>query len=377
MSSFLIEKSRDIVYNLTMGNIDYLTNVRRALHKIPELSECEFKTSEFIANELGRMKHKFRKYGTGVVCDVKGYDSSVTVALRCDIDALPITEKSDCPFKADSGNMHACGHDGHTAMLLCVAEMLTRRRPKTDVRLVFQFGEEGDGGAEKMLDMGALEGVDEIFAFHLCPELEIGKVASTDGAMFAGTAEFDVSFMGKSCHCANVSDGNDALKAAVTFYSKSAECNADRARNTVFHIGKLEGGTARNIVADSAKAYCTLRYFDRADLDAVMMRIENRLVETDNLFGTEHKVLVNAVYPPLVNNPASLAKVRKIADVLECEPRFTAEDFAFYLQKIPGCMLWLGCRDDKHTSPLHSDTFGFDETALLTGVEIYEKLIFG
>ena len=99
-------------------------------------------------------------------------------------------------------------------------------------------------------------------------------------------------------------------------------------------------------------------------------------METDNLFGTEHKVLVNAVYPPLVNNPASLAKVRKIADVLECEPRFTAEDFAFYLQKIPGCMLWLGCRDDKHTSPLHSDTFGFDETALLTGVEIYEKLIF-
>ena len=129
----MIEKSRDIVYNLTMGNIDYLTNVRRALHKIPELSEREFKTSEFIANELSRMKHKFRKYGTGVVCDVKGDDGSVTVALRCDIDALPITEKSDCPFKADSGNMHACGHDGHTAMLLCVAEMLTRRRPKTDV----------------------------------------------------------------------------------------------------------------------------------------------------------------------------------------------------------------------------------------------------
>ncbi len=373
----MIEKSRDIVYNLIMGNIDYLTNVRRALHKIPELSEREFKTSEFIANELSGMKHKFRKFGTGIVCDVKGADCSKTVALRCDIDALPIVEKTDCPFKADGGNMHACGHDGHTAMLLCVAKELCSRRPKTNVRLVFQFGEEGEGGAEKMLDMGALDGVDEIFAFHMCPELEIGKVASTDGAMFAGTAEFDVNFLGKSCHCANVSDGKDALKAAATFYMKAAGCNIDCKRNTVFHVGKLTGGTARNIVADSATAYCTLRYFDRADLDKLMMRIEACLVETDNLFGTEHKVTVNAVYPPLVNNPASLAKVKKITEVLECEPRFTAEDFAFYLQKIPGCILWLGCRDVRHTSPLHSDTFGFDESALVKGVEIYEKLIFG
>ena len=100
-------------------------------------------------------------------------------------------------------------------------------------------------------------------------------------------------------------------------------------------------------------------------------------METDNAFGTEHRVTVNAVYPPLVNNPASLAKVRALACVDSCEPKFTAEDFAFYLLKIPGCMMWLGCRDEKHTSPLHSDTFGFDESALYTGVEIYRKLIFG
>lgn len=354
-----------------------MVRMRRALHGMPELSEREYKTSDFIAAELKRMGHKFKRLGTGVVCDVKGADASRTVGLRCDIDALPIIERTDCPFKAKGENMHACGHDGHTAMLLCVADELTRRKPLTNVRLIFQFGEEGDGGAEKMIGMGAIDGVDEIYAFHMCPELPIGSVASCDGAMFAGTVEFDVTFTGKSCHCANASDGKDALRAAVHYCERSADCNADCANNTVFHIGKLTGGTARNIVAAEAKAYCTLRYFDADVREKLMMRLERILVEGDNLFGTDHRLTVNAVYPPLVNNPSALAEMRQTANVLPCAPRFTAEDFAFYLQKIPGCMLWLGCRDEQHASPLHSDTFGFDESALLPGVAIYEKLIFG
>ena len=373
----MIENSRDMVYNLIMENIDYLIAVRRALHQMPELSEKEYRTGDFIASELSSMGHKFRRLATGAVCDVKGADTSRTVALRADIDALPIVEKTDCDFRSQNGCMHACGHDGHTAMLLCIARELAERKPRCNVRLIFQFGEEGDGGAEKMMEMGAVDGVDEIFAFHMCPELEKGEVASADGAMFAGTVEFDVEFYGESCHCADVGSGRDALKAAAYFYGKAGDCNADRRNNTVFHIGKMEGGAARNIVANFAKAYCTLRYYDSADTDRLMMRLEEYLVKSDELFGTSHRLTVNAVYPPLVNNPASLNKVRAAVNVLPASPRFTAEDFAFYLQKIPGCMLWLGCKDGKYNSPLHSDTFGFDESALITGVEIYKKLVFG
>ncbi|MCI8413554.1 MAG: amidohydrolase [Clostridia bacterium] len=376
LSLVLIEKSNEMVYNLIMGNSDYLVKTRRELHRIPEPSEREYKTSDYIAAELKRMGHKFRRMGTGIVCDVKGERTDKTTALRCDIDALPITEKTDCPYKSENGYMHACGHDGHTAMLLCVANELAARRPRNNVRLIFQFGEEGDGGADKMIGMGAIDGVDEIYAFHMCPELEKGKIASTDGAMFAGTVEFDVAFTGKSCHCADVSQGNDALKSAVQFYFAAQECNADCKNNTVFHIGKLEGGSSRNVVAGDATAYCTFRYFDSADIDKIMMRLENVLTACDIEWGTEHRVTVHAVYPPLVNNPAALANVRALTNVETCAPRFTAEDFAFYLQKICGCMLWLGCKDQTYSSPLHSDTFGFDESALALGVELYEKLIF-
>ena len=365
-----------MVYNLIMGDFNYLVSVRRKLHRLAEPSDAEYKTSDFIANELSDMGHKFRRIHTGIVCDLKGADTKRTVALRCDIDALPIIEKSDCPFKAEGEYMHACGHDGHTAILLAVAKELSVRRPSVNVRLIFQFGEEGNGGAEKMIDGGAIDGVDEIYAVHMCPELEIGKVSSTDGAMFAGTIEFDVEFTGKSCHCADSSQGNDALKAAVYYCSKAFGCNSDCSSNTVYHTGKLVCGTARNIVAAQSVAECTLRYFDSATADKLMMRLESYLVESDNLFGTEHRLTVKAVYPPLINNPAALGKVKKIAEVRECEARFTAEDFAFYLQKIPGCMLWLGCKDSNYTSPLHSDTFGFDEKALETGVNVFEKLIF-
>ena len=359
-----------------MGDIGYLTKARQDLHKLAEPSECEHKTSDYIVSELKTWRHSFKRLHTGVVCNVKGKDASRTVAIRADMDALPIVEKGACAFRASGDCMHACGHDGHMAMALEMARQMQSKTPKYNTRIIFQFGEEGDGGADKMIGMGALDGVDEIFGFHMCPELPVGQVASTDGAMFAGTVEFDVTFGGKSCHCADASEGKDALKAAVRFCHDAQDCNADCRNNTVFHIGKLTGGTARNIVANNATAYCTLRYFDTAVMDKLMMRIEHILVAGDNAFGTEHTVTVNAVYPPLINNPASLAKVRRVCNVLPCAPRFTAEDFAFYLQKIPGCMLWLGCRDDMHTSPLHSDTFGFDERALLTGVDIYEKLLF-
>ena len=375
MCAVLIEKLPEMVYNFIMANLDYLTEMRRALHKLAEPSEQEARTSDFIFARLKEMGYKPRRIHTGVVCEAKGKRPH-TIALRADMDALPLVEKN-CPFKAEGGYMHACGHDGHMAMLLSAAKAAASVRPEHTVRFLFQFGEEGGhGGAEKMIEGGAIEGVDEIYALHLCPELPIGSVASGDGALFAGDVAFDIVFTGKSSHCADKAEGRDALAAAVHFYEKAQGVNADCKNNTLFHIGKLEGGTVRSSVAASATAHCTLRYFDSAHVDTLMMRLERMALEADDFAGTEHRVLVRSVYPPLVNSPQALQAVRRVWQVEEAKPRFTGEDFAFYLQKIKGAMLWLGCRDERHASPLHSDTFGFDEKALIPGAELYEKLIF-
>ncbi|MDE6402130.1 MAG: amidohydrolase, partial [Clostridiales bacterium] len=188
-----------------MGNpsLQYLTETRRKLHALAELSGEERNTSAFIADELKRLGYKPKLIGTGVYCDVGR--GAQRLAFRADIDALPITENvaetgmTDC---VATGNvMHACGHDGHTANLLNVARILGG---SCDValRLIFQFGEEGVGGSQVMIDGGVMDGINEIYALHLCPELDEGKIGYCDGGMFAGCCEFDVEIDGKSSHCA-------------------------------------------------------------------------------------------------------------------------------------------------------------------------------
>lgn len=366
-----------MVYNSGMEALDYLIYARRTLHKMPELFNNEFKTSEFLAQELTKMGHSYRRILTGIVCDVVGLDKSRTIGLRADIDALPITEKCDIDYKSTNGNMHACGHDGHSAMLLYIARVLSQRKPKCNVRLIFQFGEEGVGGSITMIEGGAIKNVDTIFAFHMCPELPIGRVASCSGAIFAGAVEFNVEFSGRASHCASPEQGIDALKAANYFACNSQEFNNDCKGNTLLHIGKFTSGDARNIVADKALLECTLRYFDEFQQEKIMMRAANSAVKTDNLFGTKHNIDIKIVYPPVVNSGIAVGELAAACPFLEsCAPRYTAEDFAYYCKEIDGAIAWLGCRDDEHTSPLHSSTFGFDEKALLTGVKVFENLIF-
>lgn len=363
---------------LDMESLDYLTRVRRHLHTIPELSEQEYETSDYIVAQLREMGYKPRRIKTGVVCDAAGESREGKIALRADMDALPIIERTGLPFASTNGRMHACGHDGHTAMLLETARILKETKPPQDVRLLFQFGEEGSGGAEQMIEAGVLDGIDRIYALHMCPELDTGRAASVPGAMFAGTVEFDVAFTGRASHCADREKGLDTLAAADLFVSRRDSYNESSKSNTLFHIGSLTAGSARNIVADHALAKCTLRYFDENDREATMMKIAAALADTDNRFGTSHRLTVLAVYPPLLNSGAAFGAVKTAFPALEeCAPRFTAEDFAFYTQKTDGCMVWLGCRDENHTSPLHSDTFGFDERALVTGVQIFTAIVYG
>ena len=340
---------------------------------MPELSSEEFKTSAYIKSRLASFGYTPRAAHTGLLADVKGREGGKTIALRADFDALPIAEKTGLPFASASGNMHACGHDGHTAMLLGAAKYFTEHPPARNVRLIFQFGEEGDGGAATMIGQGALDGVDEIYAFHLCPELEKGKIGTNRATLFAGVAEFDVTFEGKSSHCAAREEGVDALASAVRFAAFAGSVAGGR-DDLLVHVGKITGGSARNVVAGSAKLECTFRYYRKSDCDIILDALRGAVKACDEAAGTRGALSVKAIYPPLVNDPHCVDTLARVSEITEMPGRFTAEDFAFYLEKVPGCMAWLGIRDCCHNSPLHSDTFDFDESVLAKGAETFIKL---
>ncbi len=364
------------MYNVSMDSmsLEYLTATRRKLHALAELSGKEYNTRDFIVNELKSFGYKPKTIETGVYCDI---GRGKRIAFRADIDALPITENTEvthADFAAEGNVMHACGHDGHTANLLNVARILGGKC-KTPVRLIFQFGEEGVGGSLAMIDGGVLDGVEEIYALHLCPELEQGKIGYCYGGMFAGCVEFDVETYGVSAHCAMPSKGADAIGASL--YIADAVKKAANEENMLFNLGRINGGAARNIIADSCKSEYTIRFYDTAKSESVMIKTERAALTSDKLFGTTHKLTTQAVYPPVINNALCVDKVRKIMGerAVEVEPRFTAEDFSNYLLNVSGCIVWLGIKTESHCSPLHSDCFSFDESALLTGTELFMKLI--
>lgn len=352
--------------------LPYMREVRRRLHALPELSSCEYETSAYLGARLAELGYAPRAAHTGLIADVKGREGGRTIAFRADFDALPIRERTGLPFASANGNMHACGHDGHTAMLLGAAKHFAAHPPARDLRLIFQFGEEGDGGAATMIERGALDGVDEIYAFHLCPDLSKGKIGTNRAALFAGVVEFDVTFAGKSSHCAAKSEGADALAAAVDFVTAARPYSVSD--KTLVHAGKITGGSARNVVADAVKTECSFRYFAVSDRDRIVGDLRKLAAVCGAKYGARGELVIRAEYPPVVNDPACVDKLAGVTTIEEMPGRFTAEDFAFYLERVPGCMAWLGVRDEDHHSPLHSDTFDFDESVLAKGAETFIKL---
>ena len=356
-------------------SIQYLTATRRKLHAMAELSGAEYKTSAFIVDELKRFGYKPKTIGTGVYCDV-GRGSN-RLAFRADIDALPIDEDvaatgmGEC---AANGVMHACGHDGHTANLLNVARILGG---KSDVplRFIFQFDEEVAGGSTVMIENGVLDGVSEVYALHLCPELEQGKIGYCYGAMFAGCCEFDINYVGRSGHCASPELCADAVRSAVSVAADAYGLASNRGLS--INLGKMTGGYARNIISDSCKQEYTVRFFDVSVCEGFMIELERAALKADDQNGTTHNIVTSAVYPPLINHALAVDRVRSLMGdkCVAMKPRNTAEDFSNFLENTTGCMVWLGTKAEGHDSPLHSKSFSFDERALLLGTELFIKLI--
>ncbi|MBI4408548.1 MAG: amidohydrolase [Gemmatimonadetes bacterium] len=364
-----------------------LVELRRDLHRHPELSFQETRTAALAATRVEALGFEVRRGvgKTGVLAELRNGKGPV-VALRADMDALPIQEANQVEYRSTvPGVMHACGHDAHVSMLVGAAQLLAeaRRRdelPHGAVRLLFQPSEEAaDGenksGAARMIEDGAMSGVDAVFGLHIGGFLPAGKVYVSAGPIMAGADSFTATVRGVSAHAGRPHEGVDALvlaaHAVVACQSAVARRISPRAAG-VLSIGTVHGGVAENVVAERVVLQGTLRYFDAAVRQTLQHELRQAFSVVDAL-GGRAQVELRAGYPPVVNEPAMAALVgRAVAGTLgessvaEFEPLMGAEDFALLLEQAPGCFFWLGGAPERPRRHHHPE-FDVDERALIRG----------
>lgn len=366
--------------------VELLTKYRRDLHRIPEVDFELPQTCAYVHGVLDALASTDERISVfepcrSTICCLFDRGTPQATAIRSDMDALPVTERTGVPFASEHpGKMHACGHDGHMSMVLGLAGWLASHLDELprSVLLVFQPAEETTGGAKVVCETGVFERlhVDRIFGFHLWPDLPKGQVASRAGGLLAASNETTVHFTGKASHIAKPREGRDAIEAAALFLLDAYGMMQQRAckEPCLLKFGRIEGGQVRNQIADSAVLEGSLRTFSLEMGKSCRAEIE-RLTKLDaQAVGCTASVHFSEGYPPVVND-AGLFEVAKaalpgLAQVPE--PLLIAEDFAWYQQWLPGVFMLLGTGTG---IPLHSDTFNFDESILMRGVETYERLV--
>jgi amidohydrolase len=375
---------------------DWLVGLRRAFHKIPELAYKELKTSAKIAETLESLGVPCRTGvgRTGVVAWLDAERPGPVVAMRADMDALPVEEKNDVPYKSKHpGLMHACGHDAHVTMALGVARLLVesgwRDTGRGKILFIFQPAEEGGAGAVEMLQGGGLdrEPIEAIFAAHLHPEHPMGVIAMADGVANASSDNISIRVIGKGGHGAHPDMCRDPIVAAAnlvvqlqTIVSRSL----DPLVPAVLTIGKFQAGTASNVVPDEARLSGTLRTLDSEVREIALRRIREILQGLEAAFGVSTELRVKPGYPVLINDRKIVGWIAERGKALLGErgvqfrpPSMGAEDFAYFLEKFPGAMVRLGCHDpaEGFTHGLHSPYFSFDERTLDVGVRLFADLL--
>lgn len=366
-----------------------IISIRREIHSNPELAFEEYKTAAMIASILDKHGIEYEKgiAKTGVVALIKGNDpGKKIVALRADMDALPIKELNDVEYKSkNEGKMHACGHDVHTASLLGTAIILQEMKDSFSgtVKLIFQPSEEKyPGGAKVMIEEGVLENPkpNVIFGQHVYPDIEAGKIGMKSGNYMASTDEIFLTVRGKGGHGALPHKNIDPVLIAshiIIALQQIVSRNARPDIPTVISFGRVIAEGQTNVIPDEVKLDGIMRTFDeewRAEIKERITKMAKGIAES---MGGKCDVFIDQGYPVLVNDNKVTEKTRKNAieylgkeNVLKLELRTTAEDFAYFTQKIPGCFYRLGVRNDEKgiTSNLHTATFDVDEKSLETGM---------
>ena len=367
--------------------LNEVTKYRRDLHQIPEVGFKEFKTQKYIMNTLKNMGYSPNTIcETGVYVYIPGIKKEC-IAFRADIDALAIQEENNCTFSSKhSGFMHACGHDGHTAALLAFAKYLTTTAEQNySILLIFQPAEEGPGGAKFICETGILEKfhVKEIYSFHLFPDLEEGTISTKTGPFFAQATEFDCKVVGKGGHGGMPQKTNDPLipfTKIIDSYQSIISRNLSPFNAGVITVGKISGGTARNIISNSIDFYGTIRAYSQEDTELIIKRMKEIHNGIEIAFDIKVIDEFRVLYPPVINDNIlynNFLKISQDFNFIQGETLALAEDFAFYQEKVPGIFFLLGTRNKEQNfiSPLHSSSFNFDEKVLLEGVKLFAKLL--
>lgn len=372
-----------------MNLLEELKNIRRTIHQNPELGNEEVKTSALVEKILKEYKIKtYRLCKTGVVGVLEGTKKSKTqrktLALRADLDALPICEKNKVSYKSkNNGIMHACGHDANTTIILGTAMLLAEQKNEFSgrVQFIFQPNEEASGGARRMIEEGVLSKnrVETILGVHVSPWIKTGKVGLKYGAMMAGVDKFVVEIEGLTGHGAYPHLSKDAIVCASEFVM-SLQSIVSRIMSplepAVVSVGEISGGERFNIICGKVKLVGTVRTLNNKIRDRIKKEIINRLDGVSKIYGTKYTIDYRELGSPLVNDDSVVKICEKSAIeyfggnniCLLSEPSMGGEDFAEYLQKVKGCFIYIGTSSNKKTSyPWHHECFDIDEKALLTG----------
>ncbi|WP_159784425.1 M20 metallopeptidase family protein [Sodalinema gerasimenkoae] len=371
-----------------------LVQWRRHLHQRPELGFQEQLTSEFIAAKLGEWGIDYQDgiAKTGIVAVIEGQQPGPVLGIRADMDALPIQEENEVPYKSrHDGKMHACGHDGHTAIALGTAYYLSQHRdfPGT-VKLIFQPAEEGPGGAKPMIEAGVLKNpdVDAIIGLHLWNNLPLGTVGVRPGALMGAVELFRAKILGKGGHGAMPHQTVDAIVVGaqvVNALQAIVARNIDPINAAVVTVGEFHSGSALNVIADTAELGGTVRYFKPEYAGFFGRRIEETLAGVTQAYGASYQLDYWELYPATINDPQMAELVGSVAEhvietpagvVPNCQT-MGGEDMSFFLQAVPGCYFFLGSANSEKRLdyPHHHPRFDFDETALAMGVEMFVRCL--
>lgn len=371
-----------------------LIEVRRHLHKYPELSFQEYNTYEYITNVLKEWGIPFEKIGdTGIFVDIIGENGEGPhIGIRADIDALPIQEQTGLPFSSvNQGVMHACGHDGHTTILLGTVYQLhkLKSRLKGRIRCIFQPGEEADGAARQLIELGVLENpsIDEMIALHLWPHLPHGTIGVRYGAITASCDDFVIEIEGKGGHSARPHQAIDAITISSQII-QALHTLVTKANNpvepVVVHVGKIAGGTASNVVASHVVLEGTIRTVTFETRKKIKSQFIDLCENIAKSFGGKAKVQYIDGHPPVINSESVTRAVEESAKeilgpekvVYLKEPSMGADDFGAFAEKVPSTYFRLGTAlVEKTVYDLHHPKFEFDESIIPIGTQLFTHII--
>ena len=366
-----------------------LIQLRRHLHAHPELSGQEYQTAALVAGELRKIGWEVKEGvgRTGVVAEI-GDKSGPVVGLRVDMDALPIEERTGLDYSSSiQGLMHACGHDLHTCIGLGVAKVLAKNKFTTSrIRIIFQPAEEIAQGANWMRAEHVLDGIKALFGVHVYPDLSVGKIGVRSGTFTAAAAELEIDIIGDGGHGARPHEGIDPIWIAAKVVSGLQEAisrRLDALKPVVISFGKISGGNAFNVIAERVKLLGTVRCLDSTLYEQLPQWIEKIVKNIASTYGAEAHINFKSIAPPVFNDPELTNLLSNCARnfidekniVYLDSPSLGAEDFAFFLQDVPGTMFRLGVAGEKGCAPLHSGNFSLDERSLELGVKILSQTI--